>query len=139
MVMELLTLKSMLLLFGVGETCINKMKWRRRWYFIKPWKKFFSNLFSTWEKRVSLNCDNFCRTTHLERIFNSRRSNTGKVGQKYYVAYSLLKIWNHSTSFYNFKFISSILQIKIVEDKVEIKLGTTRVSSGHQVGKFQHK
>ncbi len=41
------------------------MKWRARFYFIKPWKKFFSNLFSTWEKCVSLNCGNFCRTTHI--------------------------------------------------------------------------
>ncbi len=41
------------------------MKWRGRRYFIKPWKKFFSNLFSTWEKCVSLNCGNLCRTTHI--------------------------------------------------------------------------
>ncbi len=40
------------------------MKWRGRWYFIKPWKKFSSNLFSTWEKYVSLNYGNFCRTSH---------------------------------------------------------------------------
>ncbi len=41
------------------------MKWRRIWYFIKPWKKFFSNLFSTWEKCVSLKYGNFCRTTRI--------------------------------------------------------------------------
>ncbi len=41
------------------------MKWKGRWYFIKPWKKFFSKLFSTWEKCVSLNCGNFCRTTRI--------------------------------------------------------------------------
>ncbi len=41
------------------------MKWRARWYFIKPRKKNFSNLFSTWEKCVSFNCGNFCRTTLL--------------------------------------------------------------------------
>ncbi len=48
------------------------MKWRGRWYFIKPWKKFFSNLFSTWEKCVSLNWGNFCRTTlvHVGRVFS---------------------------------------------------------------------
>ncbi len=45
------------------------MKWRGRWYFIWPWKKFFSNLFSTWEKCVSLNCGNFCRTTHVLQKF----------------------------------------------------------------------
>ncbi len=39
------------------------MKWRARWYFIKPWKKLFSNLFSPWEKGVSLKCGNFCRST----------------------------------------------------------------------------
>ncbi len=44
------------------------MKWRGRWYFIKPWKNFFFNLFSTWEKWVSLNCGNFCRTTHVSTI-----------------------------------------------------------------------
>ncbi len=43
------------------------MKWRARWYFIKPWKKIFSNLFSTWEKCVSLNCGNFRRTTHIHQ------------------------------------------------------------------------
>ncbi len=41
------------------------MKWRAWWYFIKPWKKFSSNLFSTREKCVLLNCGNFCRTTHV--------------------------------------------------------------------------
>ncbi len=35
---------------------------------MKPWKEFFSNLFSTWEKCVSLNCGNFCRTTHLQLL-----------------------------------------------------------------------
>ncbi len=48
------------------------MKWRGRWYFIKPWKKFFSNLFSTWEKWVSLNCGNFCRTTHVRNYIYAR-------------------------------------------------------------------
>ncbi len=33
--------------------------------FYKTMKTFFSNLFSTWEKCVSLNCSNFCRTTHI--------------------------------------------------------------------------
>ncbi len=46
------------------------MKWRGRWYFIKLWKKLFSNLFSTWEKCVSLNCGNFCRTTHISIRIN---------------------------------------------------------------------
>ncbi len=41
------------------------MKWRGRWYFIKPWKKIFPDLFSTWKKCVSLNCGNFCRTTRM--------------------------------------------------------------------------
>ncbi len=41
------------------------MKWRGRRYFIKLWKKNFSNLFSTWEKCLSLNCGNFCRTTRI--------------------------------------------------------------------------
>ncbi len=63
-VIELLALKSMMLLFGEGETCIIQMKWRGRWYFTKPCRKIFSNLFSTWEKCASLNCGNFCRTTH---------------------------------------------------------------------------
>ncbi len=47
--MELLTLKSMLLLFGEGLTCIIWMKWRGRWYFIKPWKKNFPT-YSVLEK-----------------------------------------------------------------------------------------
>ncbi len=47
------------------------MKWRVRWYFIKPWKKNFPNLFSTWEKCVSLNYGNFCRTTHLHLLLLS--------------------------------------------------------------------
>ncbi len=33
--------------------------------FYKTMKKILSNLFSTWEKCVSLNCGNFCRTTHI--------------------------------------------------------------------------
>ncbi len=33
--------------------------------FYKTMKKFFSNLFSTWEKCVSLNCGNFYRTTYM--------------------------------------------------------------------------
>ncbi len=48
------------------------MKWRGRWYFIKPWKKIFSNLFSTWEKCISLNYGNFCRTTHIQKIWNQQ-------------------------------------------------------------------
>ncbi len=60
-----MTLKSMQLLFGEGETCVIYMKWRGRWHCMKPRKKYFSNLFSTWEKCVSLNCGNFCRTTHM--------------------------------------------------------------------------
>ncbi len=47
------------------------MKWRARWYFIKPWKKVFSNLFSTWEKCVSLNYSYFCRTTHMSTNNNT--------------------------------------------------------------------
>ncbi len=49
--MELLTLKSMLLLFGEGEICIIQMKGRGRWYFIKPWKKLFPT-YSVLEKSV---------------------------------------------------------------------------------------
>ncbi len=44
------------------------MKWRGRWYFIKPWKHFSPSLFNTWEKCLSFNCGNFCRTTHERKV-----------------------------------------------------------------------
>ncbi len=42
--------------------------------FYKIMKKNFSNLFSTWEKCVSLNCGNFCRTTHRLSVWLCRPS-----------------------------------------------------------------
>ncbi len=43
----------------------------REMIFYKTMKMFFPNLFSTWEKCVSLNCGNFCRTTHLHSVRSS--------------------------------------------------------------------
>ncbi len=48
-----------------GRNLYNLDEMDREMIFYKTMKKFFSNLFSTWEKCVSLNCGNFCRTTHI--------------------------------------------------------------------------
>ncbi len=64
-VMERLNLKSMLLLFGTGGNLYNLDEIERETTFYNTTKNIFSNLYSTWEKCVSLNCGNFCRTTHI--------------------------------------------------------------------------
>ncbi len=48
-----------------GGNFYNLDEMEREMIFQKPLKKFFSKLFSTWGKCVSLNCGNFCRTTHI--------------------------------------------------------------------------
>ncbi len=63
--MELLTLKSMLLLFGGGGNLYKLDEMESKMIFYKIMEKNFSNLFITWEKCISLNCGNFCRTTHM--------------------------------------------------------------------------
>ncbi len=47
-----------------GGNLYNLDEMEREMIFYKTMKKIFSNLFSTWEKCVSCNCGNFCRTTH---------------------------------------------------------------------------
>ncbi len=77
------------------------MKWRGRWYFIKPWKNFFSNLFSTWEKCVSLNCGNFCRTTHIYE--KSRKIKPQLINAKFREGFSIFGIrnlWNFYVKHY---------------------------------------
>ncbi len=66
--MELLTLKFTLLLFGGGGNLYNLDEMEREMIFYKPWKKIFSNLFSTRKKCVSLNYGNFCRTTCIYNV-----------------------------------------------------------------------
>ncbi len=66
--MELLTLKSILLFFGEVGNLYNLDEIEREMIFYKTMKKNFSNLFSTWEKCVSLNCGNFCRTTRIHLV-----------------------------------------------------------------------
>ncbi len=52
-----------------GRNFYNLDEMERELIFYKTMKKIFSELFSTWEKCVSLNCSNFCITTQIPAKF----------------------------------------------------------------------
>ncbi len=61
-------------------------------------KKFFSNLFNTWDKCVSLNCGNFCRTTQLPKfkeIWKKNWANNGDNTSGYISKKKFGKFWEY--------------------------------------------
>ncbi len=64
-----------------GGNLYNLDEIERKMIFYKTMKKMFSNLFSTWEKCVSLNCGNFRRTTHVHKYLPEFLLSFQKVAQ----------------------------------------------------------
>ncbi len=58
-------LKIQAVVFWGAGNLYNLDEMEREMIFYKTMKKIFFNLFSIWEKCVSLNCGNFCRTAHI--------------------------------------------------------------------------
>ncbi len=85
-----------------GGNLYNLDETEREMIFYKTMKQFFSNLFSTWKKCVSLNCGNFCRTTHMRTCV--------RIGP-------ILLIWIHDLYDYLYKLWSRMKLLRYLQLK----------------------